>query len=123
MRIGGKKVLISLHRMLAECYIPNPNNHRLVRHLNDVSDDNRLSNLAWGEDIDNVRDAFKNGLMQHNNHLRGSKSHKAKLKEPDVEKIRTLHEGGEKIKVLAQKYKVSNSTIERIVNKTKWAHV
>lgn len=41
-------------------YIPNPNNYPIVRHLNDNPLDNRLANLAWGTQKDNVKDSIKN---------------------------------------------------------------
>ncbi len=50
-----------LHRLLAETFIPNPDNLPFVRHLNDIPDDNRLENLAWGTVGDNVKDAIRNG--------------------------------------------------------------
>lgn len=33
----------------------------MVRHLNDIPDDNRLENLAWGNKSENAYDAVKNG--------------------------------------------------------------
>lgn len=50
-----------VHRLLAITFIPNPDNHPLVRHLNDESLDNRLENLAWGTYRDNCADARRNG--------------------------------------------------------------
>ena len=39
---------IYIHRILAQAFIPNPNNYPVVRHLNDNKNDWMLSNLAWG---------------------------------------------------------------------------
>jgi hypothetical protein len=33
----------------------------VARHLNDVKDDNRLENLQWGTQLENVQDAIING--------------------------------------------------------------
>ena len=33
--------------MLAQCFIPNPDNKTTVDHINRVRDDNRLENLRW----------------------------------------------------------------------------
>lgn len=52
---------IYLHRLLAQTFIPNPDNLPLVRHLNDIKDDNRLENLAWGTQLDNQKDSVRNG--------------------------------------------------------------
>lgn len=50
-----------VHRLVAEAFIPNPNNLPVVRHLNDIPDDNRIDNLAWGTPKDNTADLIKNG--------------------------------------------------------------
>ena len=51
-----------IHRLLAELFIPNPDpeNFKLVRHLDDDKTNNALSNLAWGSDKENYTDALKN---------------------------------------------------------------
>lgn len=69
-RIGHKSVKITrngehvqkyAHRLIAEAFIPNPDNLPIVRHLNNEPDDNVIENLAWGTQSDNVRDALSNG--------------------------------------------------------------
>jgi hypothetical protein len=52
-----------IHILLAKMFKPNPSpeKFRLVRHLNDIKTDNRLDNLEWGTDLDNIMDAVRNG--------------------------------------------------------------
>lgn len=50
-----------VHRLVAMAFIPNPEGYPLVRHLNDVKEDNRKVNLAWGTHSDNAHDAVRNG--------------------------------------------------------------
>lgn len=52
---------MKVHRLVAETFIPNPDNLPVVRHLNDIPNDNRLENLAWGTDKDNTNDLIRNG--------------------------------------------------------------
>ena len=64
---AGKRDTFLVHRLVAEAFIPNPENLPLVRHLNDVPGDNRLENLAWGTKRDNSYDAVRNGLHRNGN--------------------------------------------------------
>lgn len=59
----GNPKEIYLHRLLAQTFIPNPDKLPLVRHLNDIKDDNRLENLAWGTQLDNQKDSVRNGTV------------------------------------------------------------
>ena len=50
-----------LHRLVAEAFIPNPDNYPIVRHLDDNPANNEVENLAWGTQYDNVQDCIRNG--------------------------------------------------------------
>ena len=56
----GHCKVVYIHRILAQAFIPNPNNLSVVRHLNDNENDWRLSNLAWGTISDNAHDVYNN---------------------------------------------------------------
>ena len=42
-----------IHRLVAETFIPNPMNLETVNHINEVKDDNKVSNLEWLSYYDN----------------------------------------------------------------------
>lgn len=58
VKIKGKPYKV--HRLVAECYIPNPENKHEVDHLNRNPSDNRIENLRWATRSDNMRNTVKN---------------------------------------------------------------
>lgn len=46
-----------IHILVAQAFIPNPNNYETVNHINHDKTDNRVENLEWMSIGDNVRDA------------------------------------------------------------------
>lgn len=43
----------SVHRIVAEAFIPNPNNYAEVNHINEDKTDNRACNLEWCSHVQN----------------------------------------------------------------------
>ena len=62
--LEGKRKHKGLHQLLAMAFIPNPNKHEVVRHLDDNKDNNSLSNLKWGTIKENIEDAIRNNVFK-----------------------------------------------------------
>ena len=44
---NGKRKQFRIHRLVAEAFIPNPENKPCIDHINTVKSDNRVENLRW----------------------------------------------------------------------------
>jgi hypothetical protein len=108
-----------IHRLVAQAFIPNPENKREVNHINGNKSDNTVVNLEWATRKENVQHCYSSGLKNQT----GENNHSAKLTEEDVRKIREYHSKGILQKDLAEMYEVSKQGICNIVNRKVWKHV
>lgn len=58
----GKRRTLKFHRIIAQTFIPNPNNYPQVNHKNGIKDDNQVENLEWVSNSKNIQHAIENGF-------------------------------------------------------------
>lgn len=70
----GKRKSFSAHRLVAQAFIQNPEDKPTVNHINGNKRDNRVDNLEWNTDLENIRHAFATGLsgFEHSKNKKGS---------------------------------------------------
>ena len=119
--IAGKTYL--LHRVVAETFIPNPDNKPVVNHIDGNPLNNNVSNLEWCTPSENQKHAYRIGLRLP---MRGEGSPVSKLKDGDIKYIRTHCKKGDLsfgLSALARKFGVNVTTIENIVDGNTWKHI
>ena len=65
LRINGVRRHALMHRVVAEAFLPNPNNLPVVRHIDNDPSYNDISNLIWGTQLNNVHDCIRSGNFKY----------------------------------------------------------
>lgn len=66
----GVQKTYSIHQIKAIVYLPNPNNYKVVRHLDNNPFNNSISNLEWCTQSTNIKQAFNDWLCPLTNKKR-----------------------------------------------------
>lgn len=89
LSVKGKLHYFSAHRMVAETFIENPENHPVVLHLDNDKKNCSVPNLKWGTYQENAQQAVDDGLTPI-----GEDHGKTVYTSAEVEIIHSLKETG-----------------------------
>lgn len=108
------------HRLVAEAFIPNPDNLPQVNHIDGDKTNNAISNLEWCDNSYNTQHAYDTGLKKA---VKGETHGSAKLTENQVRTIRTLFRLGITQQKIADYFGVAQKTISKIFHRKTWSHI
>ena len=97
----GKRYFI--HRLVALTFLPNPNNYPIVMHKDNNPENNRVGNLKWGTQSQNMKQMVNEGRQR-----------KSKIINYKSE-VLTLHSQGFSIPEIIKSVGISKTSVHRII--------
>jgi hypothetical protein len=105
---------VQVHRLVAQAFIPNPENKPQVNHIDGDKTNNDYRNLEWSTVSENHLHAFSTGLRN---------AALANFNPDEIKNIRQLLSEGVNIRAVAEQYNVPYNCIDRIKHKHTYRHV
>lgn len=121
--LNGKHKTCRANRMVAEAFVPNPENKPTVNHIDGNKTNNNVENLEWATREEQMEHAYKSGLKKP---VRGTLQGNSVLTEEQVKEIRSSYKPHSKefgMRALAKKYNVSEPCILRCVRKVTYKNI
>jgi hypothetical protein len=116
LKYMGKGKILKLHVEIAKAFIPNPNNLKVINHIDGNKNNYKISNLEWVTQQENVNHAKKMGLYASK-----ERNPSAKLNDNIVKEIREFYKNNDCTYTdLIKKYKVCFTTISKVILNKSW---
>ncbi len=117
---NGTSRRFQVHRLVMRAFVGDCPQGMVVNHLNGKPGDNRLENLEYCTQSQNVLYSYR--VLGRDS--RGSRNGYAKLTDDDVVEIRRMYAAGSTTqKEIATKFGICRSMVTRIVNRVIWRHI
>ncbi|CCV12899.1 NUMOD4 domain-containing protein [Mesorhizobium sp. STM 4661] len=119
-RIDGRHYCtFYVSRLVAETFVPNPDDLPEVAHLDHVRTNNHFENLLWTTHKDNLLQSYAAG----NYDRRGTKNSRNVLTEDQVRNIRLLRSQGAPLRQLATSLNLKEGHVTDICSRRIWKHI
>lgn len=89
----SKQKSFRIHRLVAEAFIPNPDNKETVNHKDGDKSNNHIENLEWATREENIQHSYDLGLKKP---MMGGLNGNAKLSKGDILFIRENYKKGDR---------------------------
>ncbi len=116
--VDGKDKTYLVHRLVAQLYIPNPDNKPEVNHKDGNKSNNNDWNLEWATGQENVDHAVENGLIPL-----GIDRPNAKFNDEEIRSIRAMRKTGMPYSAISMLWGCSFQTIEKICKHYTYQHI
>lgn len=116
----------SVHRLVAEAFIPNPLLKPQVNHIDGDKTNNTIDNLEWCTAKENTAHSIKTGLTDFSkiNYRKGEGASSSKMTNEDVKELREMYDTGEfSLKELSIYFDISITTVWNIAKRKTWTHI
>lgn len=111
--------LFYVHRLIAEMFIPNPENKRFVNHKNSNRMDNRADNLEWCTHFENMQHAHAVGAFRK----KTGQHHHAIFTDETIRHVCKLLSEGRRDKDIENLTGVTRHSVSDIRKRKVWYHI
>lgn len=120
-RKGREKVTRSVHRLVAEAFVSNPEGKPQVNHLNSDIMDARATNLEWTTQAENIQYAFEQGrkVIKKGTDSNFCKYPASLIKDIYIE----AKTSGKSQREVGEKYGVHQTVVSSLLTKKTWRHL
>lgn len=116
--LDGTRKVTTVHRIVAQAFIPNPENKAFVNHKNLIKNDNRVENLEWATPKENNLHAHENGAFRTN-----GAHHHAIYPDELIHKVCSLIQEGRRTIDIQKKLCVPKYLVADIRKRRIWRHI